>query len=326
MTIWPLAAIVNEVAIFSPSSSPCRFPRRQRWAEDDLKRHFSSVIFGPGWERDLGGQAGTAQDRAEEFMRMAMLSTPSTLLMASTGGGSCSEILAHVEFSRLSQVRPRVCGYSDTSALLLALLARSELGSFHGPSALPTYGEAGGADIYSHNALVRALHESDLNLVAPAAYTGEFQLWDKGDNVRRRRMPTEPWQALASGSSTGVCIAANLEVVLQLFGTEYFPRPDRAILFLEDSNSSGNLEAEWLPLLFDRGLLDNVVGLVLGRSIYGKRPRRVLELLAHAGSKFNIPVLVDVDFGHTDPKMTLPVGADVYLDADAGQILVTRYE
>ncbi len=132
-------------AVLSPSSSPRRFPRRQARALAELRRHFTTVHLGSGWGRDIAGEAGTPQERAQELMELArMPSRP--LLIASTGGYSCNELLPFLDYDELARLRANICGFSDVSTILLAILARSDLISFHGPTVLPTYGEAGGID------------------------------------------------------------------------------------------------------------------------------------------------------------------------------------
>jgi len=109
-----------------------------------------------------------------------------------------------------------------------------------------------------------------------------------------------------------------------LFGTPYLPDPTGAIVCLEalamSSEEFYGLLCQWRAA----GYLDRIAGLVIGRHY---RPRRSpagrdafdrAVLAALAGRR--IPVLVDVDFGHTVPRPTLPLGVTCELDAGAARL------
>ena len=202
------------VTVFSPSSSPAPFPRRRERAFRNLCSAFADVRTGPGWLRDDRNRAGTAAERARELDE-SVANGQSRLLMASTGGYSCNEILPLLDYERVRAARPAICGFSDVSTLLLALLAQAGIVCFHGPSALPSYGEPGGADAWSHRCLLDVVCKRDRTMTwtAPGAYTGAPDLWDRTDGERRARVPAPAWSTVRPGVGRGRLICANLEAL-----------------------------------------------------------------------------------------------------------------
>ncbi len=108
--------------------------------------------------------------------------------------------------------------------------------------------------------------------------------------------------------------------LLSLAGTDYWPSFDGAILFLEEVKlRSAELQAidEALTHLQLLGVLARLAGLVVGK-IYGLSAgehRQLDALLLSYTRPYGFPVLTQVDFGHTDPRITLPLGIRASLDS-----------
>ena len=131
------------------------------------------------------------------------------------------------------------------------------------------------------------------------------------DQNNRNLINNEGYLVINEGSIEGTVVGGNLCTLNLLQGTEYMPNLDRTVLFIEDDYES-------TPHTFDRDLqslihqpdFDGVGGIVIGR--FQKKSKMSSELLTKIiKSKKeldNLPVVVNTDFGHTDPKITFPIG------------------
>lgn len=314
--------------MFSPSSAPAHFPERCRRAESELTRRFGRADFGPCWANARDERAGSPRERATELHHL-VASDSTRLLMASTGGYSANEILPHLDFAELAQKRPLICGYSDVSLLLMAIHAMTGLVVFHGPTALPTYGEVGGADDWTQDRLLEMLTtEDEVMLAAPPAFTGESEMWDRADGQRRRRQPSDGWVTVCGGRARGRLLVGNLEALERLLATPYAPSFEGKILGVEEADAAATRTCSRLEHLSQAGALDGVAAILLGRPIdeHAAEVSVVHACLEELGARHGVPVLADVDFGHTEPRLTLPIGAPAELDADSKtlSVLMTR--
>ena len=157
--------------------------------------------------------------------------------------------------------------------------------------------------------------------IAPSSYwTEEFLDWGtKQDLVRPRALrPSEGWVWLKSGRAEGTLIGGCIESLQHLRGTQYWPAWDDAILFFETS------EERPLPetvdgLLMDyqnMGIFDRLRGMIVGRPMrYSDDEKRQLrERILERTEGYSFPIIADMDFGHTAPQFTLPLGCRALID------------
>ncbi len=314
--MFPYAA-----AVFSPSSSTVPFPVRRARALGELERLFTTVHVGPGWDRSVNGQAGSPLQRSEELVELAAL-PDNPLLIASTGGYSCNEILPHLNYGLLNELRPTICGFSDVSTLLLALHANTGVRCLHGPTVLASYGQFGGVDEYTHGRLLDSITDGQPILLHPPEWLViEPSRWDDGDDAPSRKTPSGGWMPVHGGIAEGPAIVANLEVFEGLLATPYLPPLHGAVLILEAADGPVERIVRQLEHLDQTGELKRVSALVFGRLPWNIDPdQRLHEVLAALGRRHGMPVLADFDVGHTDPKITIPLGGLVRVDAGAATL------
>lgn len=151
--------------------------------------------------------------------------------------------------------------------------------------------------------------------------------WFK-DQDKRTLIPNEGWLVVNQGEASGTIIGGNVCTLNLLQGTEYMPPLDNAILFLEDDELA-------FPEEFDRNLqsllhlpdFSGVRGIVFGRFQNASRMTKAIiaEIIKTKEELKNIPVIANVDFGHTDPKITFPIGGNVAIDTRLKQIKINEH-
>lgn len=231
-------------------------------------------------------------------------------------------------------------GFSDTTAIHLACLAAG-LSTFYGPSVMAGFAENGGMHAYTIESLKRTLFDArPPGLVPPntLGWTEERLDWSNAalQTQKRRLSPaTPPAMLQGAGSVRGPLIGGCAEVLEMTKGTAWWPSISQwqgAILFYETSEDapSPTFIRYWLRNYAAQGILQSLGGILLARpascgdATYRARlEAAVTDCLAEAGLT-QLPVLSGLDFGHTQPMLTLPYGATAEIDcATASLTIVT---
>jgi len=139
----------------------------------------------------------------------------------------------------------------------------------------------------------------------------------------RSYFPNPGWQVINEGQASGTILGANLCTFNLLRGTEFWPKLDGAILFLEDDE----MPKEYTAVEFDRNLqslihqpeFSGVKGIVIGRfqKVSEMTEEKIRAIIRSKKELNHIPVIAGVDFGHTDPKITFPIGGTAEIKAQA---------
>lgn len=151
--------------------------------------------------------------------------------------------------------------------------------------------------------------------------------WYK-DQDNRNLLKNDGWLVINKGKATGTLLGANLCTLNLLQGTEYMPNLKNSVLFLEDDDTSN-------PLLFDRDLqslihlpgFKGVKGIVIGRFQKASEMtnEKLIKIIKTKAELKNIPVVANVDFGHTSPLITFPIGGEVSMDTSKKSIVIMKH-
>lgn len=268
--------------------------------------------------------SGSIAQRADEFNQL-LYDPDIHVLMASIGGNNTNSILPYIDYAYLKKHPKIIIGYSDTTALLLAIYAKTGLTTFYGPAAASSFGELPPFVDWTFQNFQQILSK-DLALPytypLPPVWTDEYINWSQQD--RSKEQYPNRWICVHPGCVQGRLIGGNLNTMEGFFGTEYMPPiQDGDILFLEDSLKDACTIERSFSLLKLAGVFDKVRGIILGKhekfddNGTGRAPYEIL--LEVLGSP-QIPILADFDCCHTHPMLTLPIGCTVLLDADHTQL------
>lgn len=235
--------------------------------------------------------AGTDAARLADLQR-AMTAADVDAVWALRGGYGAMRLLAQLDLREATR-RPRAyIGFSDNTAVHLALLARGVV-SFHGPNA------GGEVTELSEACLERVLFHA-----SPA---GELPL-------PAERRPV----LLHGGVAEAPLVGGNLALLAAMCGTPAAPRAAGRILFVEDvGEATYRLDRAWTQLVL-AGVLDDVAGVAFGR--FTDCGEDVLELLYELTAPLGVPVLAELPFGHEPDNWTLPLGVRARLDAGGGTV------
>lgn len=304
----------DTICIWSPSyPGAARYPRRLSRGIKALEDLGFRVKLAPLCRSDIGYVSAHPKDLAEELHNLS-LDESIRCVISSLGGNLSARLLPYLDFDLIRQHPKIYIGYSDFTSIILALYVRSNLVTFHGPAVLPEIAEPDGPYEYTLNCMLQVLMspEPPGKLNPPEIWTDEYQAWDQDDTRARVPRGQARWLPLREGAAEGILIGGCIPTVDLLFGTPYFPDLEGALLFLEQEEPSQDEFCAYLNAFQSRGMLTNLKGIIFGRL---SRPNMKLapdigfqEVALACLTNLKIPVAWDVDLGHTEPKITLPIG------------------
>lgn len=259
-----------------------------------LKDHGYKVYIHPQTLARDQQSAGTAVEKAAALHEVFL--NPEIKAVVGAGGGNRSvHLLEKLDFS-LIKANPKIyMGFSDSTALLSALLSKAGLISVHGP-------------------LVKTLPRLKSQAVD---YTFAF-LSGKGHPY-----PLDHAVTLKEGAGQGRLIGGTLSVLCSLIGTPYMPDLKGAILFIEDVNEELSRIDRMLWQLKQAAPFESLAGLILGQFINPLDTGRPFgftleEIVRQHTDGLDIPVILNAPFGHGDELYPLPFGLKAALNAVPG--------
>lgn len=318
MIIPPKLKPGDEIRLIAPSCSGATLtPAVIEKGVEELRRLGLVVTFGENIrildEYECAPIAARIADFHEAFSDSNVKA-----VLAIRGGFYANQLLDFIDWDLVKNNPKIFCGFSDITILQNALLAQVGLVSYSGPN-LSYIGKSGVLD-YTMDYFKRCLFSKEPVVIQASKHCQDF-----GSLEGLRIQESPPWMVLTEGGAEGICVGGNLCTVNLLQGTPYMPSLDGGILFLEDDAQSTYRD-------FDRNLqslmhmpdFNRVRGLVIGR--FQQESAITTAMLRHMVAIRPqlqcIPVLANVDFGHTEPKFTFPIGGTARISAQAsGSIL-----
>jgi len=219
------------------------------------------------------------------------------------GGDGAARILPLLNYDLIKRNPKCLIGYSDITALNLALWSRIRLVSFSGAMVANGWNSAGELTCDSFTRLV----------------SGEKKLdWEFRPNFFR---------VMTKGTAQGRLVGGNLTVMAGLTGTAYFPSTRGAILFIEDVDEKPERIDRMLTNLRLAGAFDSISAVLLGHFINcaGKqnRQRDILNFVLKDNlADLGVPVVAGLPFGHIRDMLTMPIGVKVSLDTRLRRISI----
>ncbi len=289
------------IGIIAPASSPVD-PTKLENGIRYIEKNGYRVELGKNISKINGYLAGTDQERADDLNSMFKNKNVKAIICL-RGGYGASRILDKINY-KLIRSNPKILvGYSEITALQLAILQKSGLVTFAGPMVATDFGN----EITS--------------------YTEDFfwRIVSSNKKIGRLKYPDDDkLVSITKGGASGRIIGGNLSVFVALIGTDYFPDLKGRILMFE--------EVDELPYKVDRLLnqlrllkvFKQIKGIILGRFVdciehdTTKRTLTLGEVMEDYMKDLKIPVLYTFPHGHIKDKVTVPFGINIKMNASKG--------
>lgn len=277
----------DTIGIITPSA-----PINTEWfAEgiDFLQQSGFEIVVGDRARLQNGHLAGTDYQRAMDLNRM--FADPTIHAVFCSNGGANSNRILHLIDYNLMIYNPKILlGLSDPTVLLAAIHAKTGLVTFHGP--VVQFDMRWHYTPFTQKYMKKALQTTDP--------IGEITELSEVNILRK-------------GKAQGRLIGGNLTSLQYLLGTPYEPNWQDCIFFWEDIfEEIHNLDAK-LTHFKQAGVFDKIKGMVVGTLVecheeeYPNCPP-IEEIVLHLCHEYDFPILWDVNLGHTQNKLTLPLG------------------
>lgn len=278
-------------------------------AQESLQALGLNVKVGPHVLARHGYLAGSDKDRAADINQFFTDSSVKAVLPIRGGWGS-SRVLPYLDYDSIRRHPKVIVGFSDITALHLAIHAKTGLITFHGPNGLGRW------DAWSLEYFKRVL------------FNGEAVTMENLHSLSERNALAQiehRVQTITPGTARGRLIGGNLTVFTGILGSPYVPSFEGAILFLEDVGEDLYRVDRMFTQLKLAGVLGRIRGLVFGTCAEcgpgeGFGSLTLEEILADHVKPLSIPAWFGAMIGHQNPQWTVPVGAEAEIDAARGTI------
>ncbi len=244
------------------------------------------------------------------------------MIITVIGGFNSNQLLKYIDYDLITKNPKILCGYSDITALANAIFAKTGLVTYSGPHYF-SFGDKQGFE-YTLDYFRKCFLSNDPFELSPSAKWSNDRWIDSQDN--RSFNENEGHWIINPGFSKGTIIGGNQCTLNLLQGTEYMPNISDSILFLED-------DYEAHVATFDRDLqsiihqpnFTNVKGIVIGRfQPESEMTRDLLAQIIKSKNELNsLPVVANVDFGHTTPQITFPIGGECEIELTSSKSKIT---
>ncbi|WP_215084605.1 LD-carboxypeptidase [Exiguobacterium sp. s78] len=232
------------------------------------------------------------------------------------GGFSTNELVDLLDYE-LIRTHPKIlCGFSDITALSHAILTNTGLVTYSGPM-LRAFRDR---DAYTIDYFKQVLFGTDPVTIKPSVH------WRDTDRGHVITLPNKGPILLSSGQASGRLLGGNLCTLNLLQGTPHFPDLRDTILFLEDDYEvhPATFARDFASLMAQPGA-ETIRGIVFGR--FQLATKMTEEHLRYLISLYpvleHVPVLANVDFGHTSPLFTFPIGGQVELHDEVIRLYIS---
>jgi muramoyltetrapeptide carboxypeptidase len=253
--------------------------------------------------------AGTPEERAEDINR-AFADPAVKAVICARGGAGTLQILPYLDFGLIEKNPKILVGYSDITALELAILKRTGLITFYGPMVATELGKR--LTAYTKSSFLATVSNGE----------GPLEL---------KNPPGKEMVSLVPGKAEGPLTGGCLSIAVATLGTEHEMDTEGKILFFEDVDEKPHRVDRYLTQLTLAGKLQQARAILFGTfrrcsykpgDSYYKYGVQLLDIVRNKVVPLGIPSVFGLQFGHEPDKLTLPLGAHAQVDTASMQFIV----
>ena len=307
----------DEVRIIAPSRSmtilgeDCKKIATERLEALGLKVTFGKHVM----EADPDYMCASRDARVED-LNEAFRDENVKAILTVIGGFNSNQLLDYIDYEAIKNNPKIFCGFSDITALSNAIYAKTGVVTYSGPH-YSSFGMLKGFEYSLEYFKKMFFQDEEFEVVASKEWSDEPWFIDQEN---RHFEANEGIYVINEGIAEGDIAGGNLCTLNLLQGTEYMPDINNKVLFIEDDEMAGPI----FLMEFDRNLqslmhmpeFKTVKAIVCGRAQKGScmTKEKWFKIFDKPELK-NIPIIGGVDFGHTTPIITFPVGGHAKVEA-----------
>lgn len=282
-------------------------------AADRTVRWFGLVPRFAGNVRKRSGYLGGSVEERVADLHELFADPAVKAVFAIRGGYGSAQLLDRLDYGLIRRNPKIFVGFSDITAMHLAIHRETGLVTFHGPIVLAGFTQ------FTQDNFRRMLFE--------AKAAGRLTNPPEANKLR----PLHTLRTVRPGTARGRLIGGNLTIIATTMGTPWEIDTRGRILFIEDVDEQPYSIDRMLTQLRLSGKLEAAAGIIFGecRDCKPREFRPAFEATFSTGEVVNrilgelrVPVLAGLTIGHTDDQLTLPIGCMAALDADKGELVI----
>lgn len=307
--------LLGIVACSTPITA-CAQDARER-AYMRLKNLGFKLKEAPNCKKTIGHSAGSIEERVEALH--SMFADPEIKgILSFWGGFQSHQLLEYLDYELIKKNPKPFIGFSDTTALQIGIYSQVGLVSFSGPAVIT----------FAMPELPKfTLEHFEKTILSPTfpmkiGYSESFSdnPWYLEPEKKMIFKPNPGVKVFRSGQASGMAIGGNIGTMLLLAGTKYWPDLKGKILFAEDDEAENPKTIDrFFTQLRQIGVFEQISGLIVGRfpSVVGFTESDSFEMILNdALQGYHFPVMTGVDFGHTQPLITIPIGIQTSMNTE----------
>lgn len=250
-----------------------------------------------------GYLSGKDEERALDLERM-FLDKDVDAIICIRGGYGCARILDLIDFTIIRDNPKVFVGFSDITALNIAINQMSNLATYHGimASSIKKW------DDFTYNSLIKAINFKEQLII--------------------ENPPNEKLISLYGGCCEGVITGGNLSIIVSTLGTKYEINTKNKILFIEEIGEYTYKVDKMLNHLQMAGKFNDCKGIIFGEFTNCKKAfpndRGILDILKEIATKNKKPTIYNLKSGHCIPMVTIPLNMNCYLNCNENKIKIIK--
>lgn len=265
------------------------------------------------------------EKRAEDLM-LAFKDKSIKAIFSCIGGDESVRMLPFIDFDVIRNNPKIFIGYSDTTITHMICL-KAGISSFYGASILAEFAENVKMFDYTKLWLEKVLFDSSRigNIDSSPIWTSEYLPWEEKNKLIQRNTQANNGYELLQGTGIvrGHLIGGCIEVLEMIKGTDLWPSNDlwdNSIIFFETSEEKPDPKfvEYWLRNYGCQGILQRANGIIFGKPYdnlyYEEYKKVILSVIRDELKLVNLPILYNMNFGHTAPMITIPYGCLAEID------------
>ncbi|MBU5483784.1 LD-carboxypeptidase [Clostridium sp. MSJ-11] len=300
----------DEIRVISPSRSLGIIDLEQRKISiEALGKLGLKVTFSKNAEKIDEFSSSSIEDRIED-LHEAFRDSNVKGILTTIGGYNSNQLLKYIDYEIIKDNPKIFCGFSDITALQNAIYKKSGLVTYSGPH-FSTFGMIKGNE-YTEEYFKKCLMAEEEFIVENSTHWS-VDLWFL-DQHNRKFIEDEGVLIINKGTSEGKILGGNLCTFNLLQGTEFMPNLTNSILFIEDDlESNAETFDRDLQSLIHQPNFNKVKGILIGRFQKESNVSKeiLIKIIKTKKELDDIPVVANLNFGHTDPRFTFPIGGTV---------------
>jgi len=316
--------IGDKVMVIAPSNSIRKKSLVRTLAQDRLEEELGLKIVYSESCLDLDTFALNSIELRLKDLHNAFKDKNIKAIICATGGYSTNDLLPHIDWKILKDNPKPFIGSSDITVLLNSIYAKTGMTTYFGPN-FYKFGMKVGIE-YTLDYLEKCITKEKPYLITPSEKWSD-DAWYK-DQVNRNFYQNKGYTVYHHGSCEGTIIGGNLCSLNLLQGTEFMPNLKGAILFLEDDDLAGESSYEEfkrnLQSLLQLPMAKFIKGIVIGRFLKKSlmTNEKMKYILSSPEIPNHIPIIAELDFGHSDPICTFPIGGTAKITTENNNAMV----